>query len=387
MGVNRAIVQPRMLIWARERAGLDLDELTERIPQLPSWESGDRQPTVKQLEDFARKTHVSFGLLFLSKPPVEEVPIADFRTPLGENNAFPLSPNLLDTIYSMQSRQCWLRANRIDCGEIPISIVGSSTLADSPELLAKAMRSTLELDHGWAKQTDTWASAVGELRRRIERIGVMAVINGVVGNNTHRKLDISEFRGFALCDSYAPLIFVNGTDAKSAQIFTLAYELAHVWLGRLGEGISELTRLQSNDNEIETFCDRAAAEFLLPALELSEHWPKVQANHSRFQTLARQFKVSPTIVARRALDLQFISRTEYVSFFDAYTRNEQRRKLRSGGGNFYGKQDCRVGRLFATEAIKAALEGRLSFRDAYRLTQLHSITFDKYAMHLGFDLK
>lgn len=131
------------------------------------------------------------------------------------------------------------------------------------------MRRFIGLDDGWASEVKSWTEAVGELRRRIERLGVIAVINGVVGNNTSRKLDVQEFRGFALTDPYAPLIFVNGADAKSAQMFTLAHELAHVWLGREGEGISGFEGIFPGNQRVEKFCDRAAAEFLVPAAELT----------------------------------------------------------------------------------------------------------------------
>ena len=114
--------------------------------------------------------------------------------------------------------------------------------------------------------------AIGELRCGIEKLGVMAVINGIVGNNTHRRLDVHEFRGFALTDCYALLIFVNGADAKSAQMFTLAHELAHVWLGADGAGVSGFEGIFPADGRIERFCDQAAAEFLVPARRLKECW-------------------------------------------------------------------------------------------------------------------
>ena len=163
------------------------------------------------------------------------------------------------------------------------------------------MRRTLGLGDGWAREVPTWQEAVGELRRRIESLGIMAVINGVVGNNTHRKLDVEEFRGFALTDRHAPLIFVNGADAKSAQMFTLAHELAHVWLGPEGESISGFEGIFPGDSRIEKFCDQAAAEFLVPARELRERWRDVKNTRDPFEQIARQFKVSPIVAGRRAV--------------------------------------------------------------------------------------
>ena len=120
----------------------------------------------------------------------------------------------------------------------------------------------------------SWQVAVSELRREIEQLGVMAVINGVVGNNTSRRLSVEEFRGFALTDPYAPLIFVNGADAKSAQMFTLAHELAHVWLG--SAGVSGFDGLYPGGTEMEDWCNRTAAEFLSPAQEVRARWAEVR---------------------------------------------------------------------------------------------------------------
>lgn len=383
--MNPALVNPQMLSWARKRAGFELERLAEQVPQLPLWERGEKYPTFKQLESFAKRTRVPLGYLFLSDPPTEDIPIADFRTVAQHQEVVDASPDLLDTIYAMQLRQDWLRSNRIECGAIPIGFVGSAALTDDPDEIGNTMRVVLGLDSAWTEQTNNWESAVSQLRRRIEQIGVMAIINGVVGNNAQRKLEVQEFRGFALCDDYAPLIFVNGADAKSAQMFTLAHELAHIWLGEIGEGVSKVDRLISHDSDIERFCDRAAAEFLLPARELSRHWPYVKDDHRPFHALARLFKVSPIVAGRRALDLHFIDHTTFFSFYEAHTSEEQSKPAKSGG-SFYVNQDFRVGRLFATEAMNATVEGRLSFKDAYYLTQLKAASFQKYAEHLGIEL-
>lgn len=225
--MTRVQVKPELLRWACERSRIDELELSVRFPQVEAWERGEKQPTIKQLEAFAKATHTPLGYFFLPEPPIERLPIKDFRT-VREDVARP-SADLLDTIYAMQRRQDWLREERRDGEGEPLDFVGSARLSDDPEAVGREMRRVVGLDDGWAAEVKTWTEAVGELRRRAEKLGLIAVINGVVGNNTSRKLDVHEFRGFALTDSYAPLIFVNGSDAKSAQMFTLAHELAHVW--------------------------------------------------------------------------------------------------------------------------------------------------------------
>ena len=101
------------------------------------------------------------------------------------------------------------------------------------------------------------------LRRMIEGLGLMTMINGVVGNNMHSRLRTEEFQGFALADHYVALIFVDGSDPKSVHMFTLAHELGHTWFGA-GE-LSGFGNLLPGGMEVEDWCNRAAAEFLQPS--------------------------------------------------------------------------------------------------------------------------
>ena len=373
-----------MLTWARERSQLALAYFDKRFPRLAQWERGDARPTFKQLESFAKATHTPFGFLFLAEPPEERLPIPDLRT-LAHRPARP-SPDLLDTIYAMQRRQDWLREERLEGEAGPLEFVGNARLNDEPMAVGQEMRRTVGLGDGWSSEVPSWEEAVSDLRRRIEGLGVMAVVNGVVGNNTHRKLEVEEFRGFALTDRYAPLIFVNGADAKSAQMFTLAHELAHIWLGSEGEGISGFEGIFPGSDRIEKFCDQTAAEFLVPARELKERWREVKGTPDPFERVARYFKVSPIVAGRRAMDLRLVNRETFFDFYDAYTKRERQRAKATGGGDFYNNQNTRVGATFATSVIRAAMGGRLSFREAYNLTGLRGGAFQEYAKRLGMDL-
>jgi len=381
--MRRAPVKPELLRWARERAGRGVEEFSARFRKLDEWERGEAQPTFKQLEDFAKATHVPFGYLFLPEPPEEHIPIPDLRTIRNEDISHP-SPDLLDTIHAMQRRQAWLREELIECEAEPPDFVGSARPADDPQGVGREMRRMVGLDDGWAAAVRTWREAVGELRRAIEELGVMAIINGVVGNNTRRKLDVEEFRGFALSDDYAPLIFVNGADAKSAQMFTLVHELGHIWLGESALTDTSLTSRPSQ--EIEGWCDRAAAEFLVPARELKACWRDVRHEEAPFEIIARRFKISPIVAGRRAMDLRLVDRGSFFTFYEDYIARERRQRPASRGGDFYNNQNTRVGERFAIQVILAAKGGRVSFKEAYDLTGLRGGAFQEYASRLGVTL-
>ena len=383
--MTRVRVEPRLLRWAIARSGVDAARLERRFPRLPQWLQGDVAPTMRQLDAFARATHTPLGYLFLSEPPAEPLPLPDFRTRGLAPRQQP-SADLLATIYTMQRRQAWLRELLQEDGVEPVPFVGSASLDDDPEALGRRMRDHVGLDADWAARARTWQHALGQLRQTIEALGVLVVVNGVVGNDTHRRLRVEEFRGFALCDDVAPLIFVNGADARSAQMFTLAHEFAHLWLGPAGEGLSGYDTLLPPDTRVERFCNRAAAEFLVPATVLHAHWPGTGRRDDTFRELARRFKVSPVVVARRALDLGLVSHDDFRRFYVAYTSSERRSSGGREGGDFYATQHARIGRRFAAYVFRAALSGRITFKEAYALTGLHGGTFQAYGRLLGFSL-
>lgn len=374
-------VNHELIRWALERSGRSVEGLARQFPKLGKWESGEAQPTLKQLEALAKKTWTPLGYFFLPEPPQEKLPIPDFRT-VSDRTVGSASPNLIDTLHTMQRRQTWMRDYLVDCGLNPLPCIASATLRDAPAAVAKQIRQVLGTSDGWASQHGTWSDALRHLREAIEEAGILVAINGVVGNDTHRKLDTEEFRGFVLMDNYAPLIFVNGSDAKSAQMFTLAHELAHLWVGE--SALFNLPNMEPSEFAVEQFCNKVAAEFLVPAREFEVYWPRATQDAEPFQAIARHFKVSPIVAARRAQDLGLIQRAEFLTFFRAYQEDERRKAARAtGGGDFYQNQNVRLGKRFARAVALAAKEGRLLYRDAYRLTDLHGATFDKYAKALG----
>ena len=380
MVVARVPVSKSLLLWAIERSGKSI-VVKQKFQDLDKWLSGEKQPTLRQLEKFARATYTPLGYLFLSEPPDERLSIPHFRT-RGNEPSFRPSPDLLETVQIMERRQAWMREYLIEQGHEPLPFVRSARVADEPEQVASEMRRVLRLTEDWAATQSKWNEALRQLEIKTEEAGILVMVSGIVGNNTRRKLDPSEFRGFVLVDDYAPLVFINSADGKAAQMFTLAHELAHIWLG--SSAAFDLRELHPADNETEQACNRIAAEFLVPAIKLRKIWSSVKQGPESFQFIARQFKVSEIVIARRALDIGLITKSQFFDFYEEYQSHEYRAiQNRSKGGNSYRIYALRLGRRFAEAVIGATREGKLLYRDAYRLTGLYGETFEKFARFIA----
>ena len=369
-------LQPDVLLWARERAGLSPEQLAKKMRVKPErvseWESTGRI-SIAQADRLADRTYTPLGYLYLSKPPEEPLPIRDFRT-RGDGPPKRPSPDLLDTIYQMQRRQSWMRDDLIESGADPLDFVGACSVMDGHTEVAAAMRAALGLADDWAEERSSWRDALGFLRNRLDEVGVLVVFNGVVGNSTRRKLDPAEFQGFALVDEYAPLVFVNSADYPVAQMFTLAHEVAHLMIGETG--LSVFDRLLPTDHETERFCDQVAAEFLISQQALQAYWLVVQNSVNPSKDIARNFKVSTVVAARRLLDLGLIDQDTFLVSYN---------KLRHGG-SFWNVQRWRIGPRFAGAVARAVKEGRLSYREAYSLTDLRGNAFERMPEEMGIVL-
>lgn len=375
----KVTVHPQVLRWARERASLAPGELARRLnlkeERVTEWElTGEL--SLHQLERVAAKTHTPVGYLFLPIPPKEALPIQDFRTLKGEGVHEP-SPDLLDTIYQCQQRQNWYRGFLVTQREDPLPFVGSVATSDPPVSVARRIRTTLGMSEQRMTIWPTREDALSKLSERIEAAGILVMRNGVVGNNTHRKLDVDEFRGFALCDEYAPLVFVNAADTKSAQMFTLIHEIGHIWLGQ--SGVSDTDPHSAKQSE--RFCNAVAAEVLVPLEEFRAAWRATADPEEEIRRLAREFKVSLPVLLIRAREAGVLGEERFMQLYQA-----GREPLReaAGGGDFYRTQKSRLGTRFAQAVIASALEGHTTYKEAFSLLGIRKDeTFDRLAQSLG----
>ncbi|MEU8677311.1 ImmA/IrrE family metallo-endopeptidase [Streptomyces sp. NPDC048560] len=379
----RVRVEPALLQWAVERAGWSEETAAQRVPKLREWLTESTRPTLKQLEHFAHATHAPLGLLFLPEPPEEPVPIPDMRT-LGNRAIARPSVDLLDTIYSCQSRQDWYRDYANTHGYPNLEFVGSVNTSSDSEAVAGEIREKLRFGVSERRNFATWQEALRQLIDRIESIGVLVMINGVVGADTHRKLKPDEFRGFALSDELAPLIFVNGADTKAAQIFTMIHELCHIWLGE--SALSDAAMAKKSDKEAELWCNRVAAEILVPLPEIRSEY-NGEPTVIELERLARRYRVSTLVILKRLYDAGFLNWDEYQGRYA--TERERVIAAMAGrdgesGGSFYNTQPLRLSRQFARAVIADTFEGRTPFRDAYHLlgTKKHQ-TFENLAEKIG----
>ncbi len=376
-------IQPEIIKWALGQTREDKlgDKLLANIKK---WLDGTKNPTFNQIEEFSRKSNIPLGYFFLQTPPDEQIELLEYRTVDSIQLVNP-SRNLIDTVREMEDVQDWMKAYRQDLGFSELPVVGC--LKDSRDLNAIVARihTDLDLKDDWYTGCRDSREAFELIRGKLEECGIVVMMSGIVGKNTHRALDVDEFRAFAMVDNWAPLIFINTADSNGAKLFSLLHEVIHIWLGEsdLYNDRKEQTEGVSN---LEVICNAAAAELLVPKRIFMEKWNDCAENlFDEITAFAKYFRCGESVVARRALDLGKINKNDYDKVVqDAITHYMKMKEDKgSAGGDYYKTQGSRLDGCFVRALCESIGMGRTSYTEAYRLTNTSPKTFPDVARRLG----
>jgi len=342
-------------------------QIKNKYPKYETWIKGEDYPTYNQLVDLSKMFHIPFGYFFLEKLPERKYPIPHYRT--IQNGGFKPSNELLETVLLAQKIQEWAKDILLDWGQEKLPFCGKYKDNYDIARVIEELKKIFEIEHNWASNKSTWTEVLNYLIEKAEDKGIFVIRNGVVGNNTRRKLNVDEFRGFVLYDEIAPVVFINNNDAISAKIFTLIHEVVHILIGQSAS--FDLRNLQSANNEIEQFCDKCTAEFLVPEKEIRN----IHTQKKDLEELARHFKVSQIVILRRLLDTSLITQQEFYNQWKKLYKIENK-TTQSSGGNFYHTIYNRLGKRFLYVLNNAVKNNTILFRDALRITNLSPKTYD-----------
>lgn len=382
--MSDAHINSTMLRWALARSAVSRAAVAKTFKKdeatVDEWLAGTSSPTFKQAQRLARTLRVPFGYLFLAEPPDESVPLPDFRRhPLSAE----LSPDLRDVISDVLRKQDWYRDHRGERDEDPIDFVGRFTSSTDVSVVAEDIRSMLDFETTVRRESQ----AVAFLRSfvaQVEAAGVLVMRNGVVRQSTNRALRVEEFRGFSLADPVAPVIFVNNADSNAAQVFTLAHEIGHIWIGQGGISDADVTSSGEGEDDVEQFCNDVAGELLLPWAVLADgRLPRTGTLESWTGQVARDFHVSTVMVARQLWQHDVIGRQQFFEFYEREKANWTSKQSTSSGGNYYLTAPIRNSRRLTESILESVEASETSIRDASRLLGVKPGSLAKLEQSMG----
>ncbi|MDR1871165.1 MAG: ImmA/IrrE family metallo-endopeptidase [Deltaproteobacteria bacterium] len=363
-----------ILKWALKNANLKPE--IEKKYQL--WFDGTKIPNYNDLEKFAQLVKIPFGYLFLPEIPrhLLELNIEDFRTPKTGGPTAP-SRDLIDAVDMGEYRQSWYRQYALRTGQPVLDFVGSVTLTDSPKQVADSIKKVLDLTiEEWLKIPNA-DMAFKRMIELAEGSGLLVMVSSIVGLNTKRKLNIDEFRSFSMSDKLAPLIFINANDAIPARIFTLAHELAHIWLGKSGLANPDAGNIANSG--LERWRGSVATELLVPFSALQEEINTANTHMTLdfIRELAGKFHVSSLVILRQLFENQLIDQDYYnqmVKKESIIINNALKKPSKTSGDDFYNALFLSIGHRFIRALVADTLRGDTLYLEATKLLAVQSLS-------------
>lgn len=372
-------ISPSVLTWIM--AHCNFNNLQPKIYDLlKDWVEGVKLPTYKQVEAVSKATGIPFGYFFLANPPKEDLSIImNYRT-IDSVGVIDPSRELINTLQYAESVQEWTKNHLIAENEEKLPFVGKFKNESNVVSLGKHVRKILSIEVDWWKTIKTPDAAFRYIRQKISFVGVLVLMNGVVGNNTKRILNIDEFRAFALIDDYAPLVFINSNDSYNGRIFSLLHEFVHILLGT-NSFYNYVEGANYNVTREEQICNAVAAEILIPNSYFKTQWNKEKESITDIEKIitnvGKNFYCSNIVVARKALDNGYINQKDYIHIVQLIKEQYKTAKKRQkSGGDFYRTLYSRIDRRFFNMLYTSVLEGKTLYTDAFQLTHTNRNTFD-----------
>ena len=372
-------ITPAIMDWIVGQIKFEKIKEPLLIKNIQLWKTGEKQPTFNQVEKLSKITNIPLGYFFLATPPAEDLSLLEYRT-VDSYEVLNPSRNLIDTIREMESVQEWMRNYIITSDNDALDFVGSQKNNKNAEDIAQIIRKQLCLPEDWFVFSQNADDSFKRIRMYAEALGVIVMMNGIVGNNTHRKLEIGEFRAFTLIDNYAPLIFINSNDSYNGKLFSLLHEMAHIWLG-LDNFFNDRYSAITGVDETETLCNAIAAEILVPQKHFTQKWDEQNDKNfdSKVNSIASYFNCGTTVIARKALTNNLISLQEYSFIANKairyFNERQEKKKNDKSGGDYYRTLATRLDRRFLNAIANSAFEGKTLYSEAFRLTHTNRNTF------------
>lgn len=372
MAVVEFQLSRKMIDWIANSQGVSLETLADQVMPKKLNKFLNGVVSKSGAEKLAKIGGIPFGFLFLENPPNPQKPkIPDLRQAVDNRE---LGRNFFDVYYDIEYKLDWYKEYLREIGnDEPLDFIGKFKFRAnlSHNIVAADIVQTIDFNVKDEIKNVTNESYFSKAAKLIENVGILVFKNGIVGNNTSRKLDTREFRGFCISNNIAPAVFINGSDAMSAQVFTLFHEVAHLWLGV--EGISGW----DSEKNIEAFCNKVSAEILMPEDLFLSHWLKASSdeNFYRVKEVSKLFKVSDFACAIRALQLDLIERNTLESI---KTEASNKPKKESSGGAFFNTLPVRNSHKLTNIIVSKAMSQQLPLREAGVLLNVKADTIVEF---------
>lgn len=357
LNVEALPLSREVLDWAAAKAGETLSSFAESVAKRDRDRESIREGrlTVSQAEKLAKKARIPFGYLFLSEPPAAPRPsIPDLRQ---VQDSTPLSDDFFETLEDVLAKQQWFIEYLTEAGAPELPFVGrfAAPSKRSADTIAADIRRELGISDDDRRRSADAAAYFSNLSAKAEDKGILVFKTSYVKSNTRRPLSEKELRGFAIAHRSVPVVFINGRDAEVAAVFTLIHELAHIWLGVTG--VSDVTPGKFGD-PVEQLCNRVAADVLVPLESFLARW----TGPEDLEQVAKYYRVSKLVIARRALDNGLVDQ----AFYNEVAANSHRVKS-SGKPTALVTIPIRNSKKFTRTIVASAMSGQTLLRDAASL--------------------